>query len=54
MRTFVVTLLMLASCAEEASSYEPGEEFAGGETTVFETGGTAFSLVWILHILKVA
>lgn len=38
------TLMFVASCADDASLYEPGEELAGGDTTVFETGDTAFSL----------
>ena len=34
----------LAACGDNASLYEPGEELAGGETTVFDTGKDAFSL----------
>ncbi|NVB79975.1 MAG: c-type cytochrome [Kofleriaceae bacterium] len=37
--------LAIGACSgDDAASYEPGEELAGGETTVFETGGMAFSL----------
>ncbi|MGE0868555.1 MAG: di-heme oxidoredictase family protein [Kofleriaceae bacterium] len=35
----------IAACGGDSSGgYEPGEELSGGETTVFETGTTAFSL----------
>ena len=46
-RTSVIATLALlagACSGDDAASYEQGEELAGGETTVFETGGTAFSL----------
>lgn len=36
--------LLASACGDDASAYEPGEELAGGDTTVFETGGMAFSL----------
>lgn len=36
--------LLATACGDDASIYEPGEELAGGDTTVFETGGMAFSL----------
>jgi CxxC motif-containing protein (DUF1111 family) len=36
--------LVAGACGDDASLYEPGEEFAGGDTTVFETGTQAFSL----------
>ncbi len=37
-------LILLVACGDNASDYEPGEELAGGETTVFEEGANAFSL----------
>lgn len=40
----VVIALLGSACGDDGSLYEPGEELAGGDTTVFETGGTAFSL----------
>ncbi|MGE0550596.1 MAG: di-heme oxidoredictase family protein [Kofleriaceae bacterium] len=41
----VVASWLFAACGTDPSSgYEPGEEFSGGDTTVFETGTTAFSL----------
>jgi CxxC motif-containing protein (DUF1111 family) len=40
-----ITCALLASaCGDDVSLYEPGEELAGGETTVFEAGNQAFSL----------
>ena len=39
-----VTALLVGACSDDAPAYEPGEELAGGDTTVFETGGMAFSL----------
>lgn len=42
---FLVGPALLASaCGDDTSLYEPGEELAGGATTVFETGSQAFSL----------
>lgn len=38
------SFVLVAACADDASLYEPGEELAGGETTVFEVGADAFSL----------
>ncbi len=38
------TALLTSACGDSTSVYEPGEELAGGDTTVFETGGMAFSL----------
>ena len=38
------TAVLSSACGDDAPAYEPGEELAGGDTTVFETGGTAFSL----------
>jgi CxxC motif-containing protein (DUF1111 family) len=38
-----VLLLVVVACSGE-SSYEPGEELAGGDTTVFDEGANAFSL----------
>jgi CxxC motif-containing protein (DUF1111 family) len=40
----LVCALLASACGDDASAYEPGEELAGGETTVFEAGGQAFSL----------
>jgi len=37
-------LLALVACGEHESAYEPGEELAGGDTTVFDVGRNAFSL----------
>jgi CxxC motif-containing protein (DUF1111 family) len=39
-------LLLLAGCGEQPAALapEPGEELAGGETTVFESGARAFTL----------
>lgn len=37
-------LALLVACGDDGDLYEPGEELAGGDTTVFETGETAFSL----------
>jgi CxxC motif-containing protein (DUF1111 family) len=43
--SFIALAVLLASgCGDESSLYEPGEELAGGEGTVFETGSQAFSL----------
>ncbi|MGN6103873.1 MAG: di-heme oxidoreductase family protein [Kofleriaceae bacterium] len=46
MRTWLATLILLTgACGDDGSDgYEPGEELAGGETTVFEQGRSAFSL----------
>lgn len=35
---------LLPACTDDGARYEPGEELAGGDTTVFETGNQAFSL----------
>jgi CxxC motif-containing protein (DUF1111 family) len=40
----LVAALFAGACGDNASLYEPGEELAGGETTVFETGRESFSL----------
>ncbi|CAN5839034.1 di-heme oxidoredictase family protein [soil metagenome] len=40
----LVSVTLLAACGDNTSLYEKGEELAGGETTVFETGNQAFSL----------
>ena len=40
----LVALLAGACSGDDTAAYEPGEELAGGDTTVFETGGMAFSL----------
>jgi len=38
-------IALLAACGDNASGgYEPGEELAGGDTTVFDEGANAFSL----------
>jgi CxxC motif-containing protein (DUF1111 family) len=39
-----MSALLASACGDDSSLYEPGEELAGGETTVFETGGMSFSL----------
>ncbi len=40
-----VAIIILAACGDNAvGGYEPGEELAGGETTVFDEGVNAFSL----------
>lgn len=36
--------LLAPACGDNETLYEPGEELAGGETTVFDTGKDAFSL----------
>jgi CxxC motif-containing protein (DUF1111 family) len=40
----LVSALVASACGDNVSAYEPGEELAGGETTVFEAGRQAFSL----------
>lgn len=43
--TLACTLLFASACADEpALAPEPGEELAGGATTVYETGARAFML----------
>jgi len=41
---FPGALLIACSSEEDPSSYEPGEELSGGDTTVFDEGRNAFSL----------
>lgn len=40
----LLAIALVAACGDNLSNYEPGEELAGGETTVFDTGTNAFSL----------
>ncbi|PRQ06791.1 di-heme oxidoreductase family protein [Enhygromyxa salina] len=43
--SFLLTLLLVAACADaDELAPEPGEELAGGDTTVFETGARSFML----------
>jgi CxxC motif-containing protein (DUF1111 family) len=39
----LVVIIAVAGCAGEPGGYEPGEEFAGGDTTVFDATGTAYA-----------
>jgi len=44
-RASLLALFAVAACADDdGPQYEPGEELSGGDTTVFETGRSAFSL----------
>lgn len=38
-----IAIGLAAGCAGEPDGYEPGEELAGGDTTVFDTTGNAYS-----------
>jgi DNA-binding transcriptional LysR family regulator len=42
--TSLIALLACAACAGEDLTAEPGEDLAGGDTTVFDQGRNAFSL----------